>query len=49
MNQILPRGRHVKFDLESYLSDSSIMPEVMVEPPTPNAPREAPDQLEEVE
>ena len=49
MNQILPRGRHVKFDLESYLSDSLIMPEVMVEPPTPNAPREAPDQLEEVE
>ena len=33
MNQILPRGRHVKFDLESYLSDAHITPEIEVEPP----------------
>jgi hypothetical protein len=48
MNSILARGRHVKFDLESYLSDSSIMPDtadVPVEPPVPNAPN-APDPMQ---
>jgi hypothetical protein len=38
MNSILARGRHVKFDLESYLSDSEIMPDIEVEPLARNAP-----------
>jgi hypothetical protein len=42
MNTILPRGRHVKFDLESYLNDSNIMPEIPVEQPVPNAPAPSP-------
>lgn len=33
MNNILPRGRHVKFDLETYLSDANIKPEIEVEEP----------------
>jgi len=47
MNTILARGRHVKFDLESYLSDSEIMPDIEVEPPVTNAPY-APEEEEEV-
>jgi hypothetical protein len=33
MNNILPRGRHVKFDLETYLSDNDITPDIAVETP----------------
>lgn len=38
MNQILPRGRYVEFDIAAYLAEASIAPEVMVEPEVEDSP-----------
>jgi hypothetical protein len=37
MNNVLPRGKHLRFDIKSYLSDASIMPDVQNEPAAPSA------------
>jgi len=38
MNNVLPRGKHLRFDIKAYLSDASIMPDVQNEPAAPSAP-----------
>lgn len=35
LDTVLPRGRYIEFDVEDYINDAEMMPEVPVEPPVP--------------
>ena len=43
MDDVLPRGRHVQFDVEEYLQDYNITETQMVREPSPDLPSDERD------